>query len=217
MANIIRRASLSKQVSDELEQMIENGEYAIGEKIPTEPELMEMFQVSRNTIREAIQGLTNAGLLEIKQGNGTFVCSSSRFQASMNRKYDNVSLDDIKEVRSCIEVTLAHLAATRCTDADFDQITNSFHHRQNLNTNTKENTLADMEFHMNIAYASHNAILIDLYKSIAVYLEEHISKRSQLFSKSNEEIDRLHLELYQAIQERNPQKAAQAAHNIVNI
>lgn len=67
---IIKRDSLSKQVSDKLEAMIEAGTYRVGDRFPTEPELMEMFSVSRNTVREAVQSLTWAGLLDVKQGDG---------------------------------------------------------------------------------------------------------------------------------------------------
>ena len=71
--NSVKRYPLSRQVSDKLEQMIEKGEYHVGEKIHTEIELMDIFQVSRNTIREAIQSLTSAGVLEVRQGDGTYV------------------------------------------------------------------------------------------------------------------------------------------------
>lgn len=56
---------------------IENSEWQVGMRIPPEPELMEQLQVSRNTLREAIRALTYAGLLKTRQGDGTYVCSSS--------------------------------------------------------------------------------------------------------------------------------------------
>ena len=81
---IIKRDSLSKQVSDKLESMIESGAYQVGERIPTEPELMEMFQVSRNTVREA-------DVTSVKVGDSF----------SSNAKYELVVEDDIiKEIRA---------------------------------------------------------------------------------------------------------------------
>lgn len=217
VGKIIKRESLSKQVSQELEKMIENGEYLVGDKIPTESDLIEMFQVSRNTIREAIQGLTLAGLLETKQGNGTFVRSSSRFDANMKQKYAKVSLKDIREARNCIEVTIAHLAALRCEQEDIDIITKCFNKRKNLKVNIRENTKADIEFHMAIANACHNLILIDLYQSISDYLESHITERNLDSTLSSEEIDQLHEQLYKAIIEKNADAASVAAKNILDI
>ena len=217
MAKTIKRDSLAKQVSDELEAMIERGEYGVGDKIPTEPDLMEMFHVSRNTIREAIQGLTFAGILETKQGNGTFVQSNNRFQANMSQKYAEVSNDDIREARNSIEVTIAHLAAVRYEDRDHDLIKEAFNRRQNQTTDTKENTKADLDFHMAIAYACHNSILIDLYKSILSYMETQILERNLDTTLSSEEIDHLHKDLYDAVIGRNPEEAVLAAQKIVNI
>lgn len=214
---IIRRESLSKQVSHELEKMIESGEYPVGSKIPPEPDLMQMFQVSRNTIREAIQGLTLAGLLETKQGNGTFVRSSNRFEANMKQKYEKVSIEDISEARKCIEITIAHLAALRCQESDIETITECFIKRKNLKVSDRENTKADIEFHMAIAKACHNIILIDLYQSISSYLESHIAERKLVSLLTTEEIDNLHEQLYNAIIQKNADAASIAAKNILDI
>lgn len=217
MAKVIKRDSLAKQVSNELESMIEKGEYAVGEKIPTEPDLMETFQVSRNTIREAVQGLTYAGLLETKQGNGTFVRSSSRFQANMKKKYEEVSIDDICEARNALEVTIAHLAALRHNDSDKEKLATAFRNRQEQKTDNKEKTKADLEFHLAVAEACHNQILIDLYNSLCFYLENHISERQVDTSFTPDEIDEMHRRLYEAITNHNNVEAGIAAHNILEI
>lgn len=217
MVKTIRRDSLAKQVSDELEAMIEKGEYSIGDRIPTEPDLMKIFNVSRNTIREAIQGLTFAGILETKQGNGTFVRSRNRFQANMTHKYAQASVKDIREARNCIEVTITRLAAIRYEDKDFDLITEAFKKSQNQSPGTAEAAKADLEFHMAIAHACHNRILIDLYKSISSYLEEQIVERKRVTKLSADEINQLHQNLYDAVIGRLPDAAAAAAQNIVDI
>lgn len=213
----VKRYPLSKQVADKLEKMIEDGEYAVGEKIHTESELMEIFQVSRNTLREAIRSLTSAGVLEVKQGDGTYVRSNNRFHANMNLEYDQVSIEDIKEVRNSLEITIANLAAQRRTDNDLAKITTAFVKRTMSNDTIKENTLADMEFHMAIAEACHNKILIDLYKSISAYLENHIAERQLLTAMEFEQIDTVHEKLYNAIKDQEPSVATICAHNILEI
>ena len=213
----IKRDSLSKQVSDKLESMIEDGEYKVGEKIPTEPELMKIFDVSRNTIREAVQSLTWSGILEVKQGAGTFVRSSSRFNANMKQKYEKESIEDILEARKCIEVTVAHLAAHRRKDEDIALLKSTYNKRKELKAGSKENTKADLEFHMAIANACHNKIMVDLYESICVYIEKHIESRNLDSELDVDEVERLHKELYTAVIDGRANDAANAAKNIVKM
>ena len=213
----VKRYPLSKQVSDKLEQMIAKGEYPVGSRIPTEVELMEIFKVSRNTIREAIQSLNSAGVLDVRQGDGTYVKSSNRFDANMNLKYEQVSLEDIREVRNSLEITIASLAARRRTEKELEVIREKFISRKESHETIKENTLADVEFHMAIAEACHNTILIDLYHSISSYLIDHIAERQAVTELDWDEIDRLHEELYIAIRDHKPDIANICAHNILNI
>lgn len=214
---IIKRDSLSKQVSDKLEAMIEAGTYRVGDRFPTEPELMEMFSVSRNTVREAVQSLTWAGLLDVKQGDGTYVRASNRFYANMKQRCANVSLRDISETRNCLETKIARLAAQRRTQEDIDNIRRALSKRKNQSTDAKENTQADLEFHLAIAEASHNAILIDVYKSISTYLESQIAERLEESPYSPGEIDLLHQVLYEAIRDGEGDCAESAAQRIVDL
>ena len=216
-SNVIKRYSLSKQVADKLETMIINGDYKVGEKINSESELMAMFNVSRNTLREAIHSLTSAGVLDVRQGDGTYVRSNNRFSANMKLEYDKVELEDIKETRNALEITLASLAAKRRTDDDVVKIEDALNRRKELKEVAKENTRADMEFHLAIAEASHNKILIDLYLSIFDYLENLISEIQEETNLSAEEIDGLHDSLFQAIKASDNSAARSCVQNILNI
>lgn len=214
---LVKRDSLSKQVSDKLEKMIESGEYEVGQKIPTEPELMQIFQVSRNTVREAVQSLTWSGILEVRQGAGTYVRATSRFNANMKQKFETESLADLAEARNCIEVTIAHLAATRREKSDIKNITKAYEMRRELIAGCKENTKSDIEFHMAIADACHNSIMIDLYKSLYDYLESYIEEKNLDAELDVEKVERLHKELYEAVIDGRPDDAAMHAKSIVEI
>ena len=214
---IIKRDSLSKQVSDKLESMIESGAYQVGDRIPTEPELMDMFQVSRNTVREAVQSLTWAGILEVKQGDGTYVRSTNRFQANMNQRYSQVDLEDIRETRNCLEVSIAHLAAQRRNQEDIAKMEAALLKRREQTTDSKENTRADLDFHMVIANACHNTILIDVYKSLSAYLESQIAERNLASQLSQDQIDNLHEVLCRSIVDGDPDRAAFAVQKILEI
>lgn len=213
----IKRYSLSRQVADRLEKMIEEGVYAVGEKIPTEPELTEMFSVSRNTLREAIQSLTSAGILIVKQGDGTYVRSNNRFHARMSMEYEQISLEDILEARNALEISIVQLAAQRRTEDDLQTIEEALRLRQKQAETEKENTQADMQFHLAVSRACHNQILMDLYSSISAYTESQIAERQATTSLNTEEIDSLHEQLFLAIRNQQPETARVSAQNILNI
>ena len=213
----IKRYSLSQQVVDRLEELISSGHFKVGEKINSESELMAMFNVSRNTLREAVHALTVVGVLEVKQGDGTYVRSSNRFYASMKKEYDTVSLDDIKETRNALEITMANLAAKNATDEDILNIEEALNNRRMLKNRSRENTKTDMEFHLRIARASHNKVLIDLYMSIYIYLENIITERQTETVLDSDRIDKLHEKLFQAIKAKNRGLASTCAEDILNI
>src|SRR5699024_8205771 len=93
------RVSLVEHVSGQTEGLIESGHWVIGDRLPPEMELMKTFDVSRNTLREAIQALVHAGLLETKQGSGTIVKSKSDLEAVLHRQVEKYNILEILEVR----------------------------------------------------------------------------------------------------------------------
>src|SRR5690606_31355336 len=82
----VGRSSLVDQVAGRMEALIDAGEWPVGERIPTEMELADQFEVSRNTLREAIRALVHAGLLQTRQGSGTYVSSSSVLEAAIRKR-----------------------------------------------------------------------------------------------------------------------------------
>ncbi len=92
----INRSTLVGQVTAQIENMIESGLWKVGEKIPAEPELMNKFDVSRNTLREAIQSLVHVGMLETRQGIGTIVKSNSNLGMALEKKFKKRSFRNIR-------------------------------------------------------------------------------------------------------------------------
>lgn len=107
---------------DQLRELIFRGEFKAGEKIITERELAEAFGVSRTSVREAINKLVVLGLLEQRQGQGTFVrspeSSEKSIVANMVESQD-ASNADLLEVRMGLECNAASMAATRAVEKDF--------------------------------------------------------------------------------------------------
>src|SRR5699024_12463971 len=85
MIQKINRMTLVEQVVEQIEQLMEQGKWKVSDKLPPEMELMKKFDVSRNTLREAIRALDHAGILETKQGSGTLVRSTSSLGSAFKR------------------------------------------------------------------------------------------------------------------------------------
>ena len=75
----------------------------MGSRIPTEPELVEQLGVARNTVREAVRALAHNGLLDIRQGSGTYVVATSELAGVMHRRFADADPRHIAELRSTLE------------------------------------------------------------------------------------------------------------------
>lgn len=126
MIQKINRLSLVEQVAEQMEQLIEQGQWKVGEKLPPEMELMDKFGVSRNTLREAIRALVHAGLLETKQGSGTLVRSTSVLGAALKRHVKKSTMMETLEVRFALEKQAAKMAAERRTEGDLAKLRRVF-------------------------------------------------------------------------------------------
>jgi len=100
---------------EELRGRIETEQWPVGTRIPPEPALVDLLGVGRNTVREAVQSLVHAGLLERRQGSGTYVLSRSELAVTMGRQIADARQRDVVEVRRALEVEAARLAALRRT------------------------------------------------------------------------------------------------------
>ena len=82
------RKTLSTQLAEMLETAIQEEEWKVGEKMPSEPELAEMYGVSRNTVREAVHYLAISGLIEVRQGDGTYVRNKTALDATLAKRLE---------------------------------------------------------------------------------------------------------------------------------
>src|SRR5262245_41244863 len=112
------RRTLVPQVVEELRAQICSGEWSVGSRIPTEPELVEALGVGRNTVREAVNALVHAGVLERRQGSGTYVTATHELGGALARRMADAEVAEAIEVRRAFEVEAARLAAVRRTPED---------------------------------------------------------------------------------------------------
>lgn len=221
----IRRGSLCDEVIAQLREQIASGSWPVGERIPPESELIERLQVGRGTVREAIKALAHIGLLEVRQGDGTYVKSRSELAGALRRKMRNVTDLQVQEVRRALEVEGARLAACRRTDEDLRAMAAALDERDVAGRLARELgrwdeawgrpwVEADVRFHQAVVAASHNPMLSEMYLEMG---EELASLLYRLAEQEDHEpfLVRGHRTLFDAIKARDEQGAAlEAMHNV---
>ena len=162
-----RRTGLVDQVIEQLRHAITTGEWGVGERIPNEAILVESLGVGRNTVREAVRALAHAGILEVRQGDGTYVRATSEVSGAL-RRLCGAELRDVLQVRRGLEVEGARLAAAHRTDADLAELRALLAHRDQCMAagDTDEFARADAQFHLAVVASSHNDMLTELYRGL---------------------------------------------------
>jgi len=213
----IKRLSLADEVAQRLQQQISLGQYKPGDKLPSEPALMQEFGVGRSTIREAVRILANAGVLRVQQGLGTFVEAVSDHAEPWSQRLKRAEFNDLNEVRQLLELKIAQKAALHRTEKDIAQMQDFLKKRKEaaLANNVEECIQADIDFHRSIATAARNSILADLYSTVAEHLKKHFIS---IFTStaSFTETQQLHQHLLKSIIDQNPEKAWQWASRITD-
>ena len=159
----MNRKLLGAQVEEELMNYILNEPVGIGEKIPNEFELAEMFGVGRSTVREAVKGLVTKGILEVRRGAGTYVVSTSTLEedplglAKLGDKY-KLALE-LLEVRMMLEPEIAAMACGHITQEEKEQLKRLCDEVEELYTAGKNHAKKDVEFHTCIAKCSGNRVV----------------------------------------------------------
>jgi DNA-binding FadR family transcriptional regulator len=172
-----RRPGLIDRVIDQLRERVSGGEWPVGSRIPTEPELVELTGTGRNTVREAVQALVHAGLLERRQGSGTYVLADSELAVAVGRRLVGARQRDVLEVRRTLEVGAARLAACRRTDEDCKRLQAALERRTRARQegDGQGTVEADVELHLAIAEASGNEVLVGLYRDLLGAISENVS------------------------------------------
>ncbi|MGO2012040.1 MAG: pyruvate dehydrogenase complex transcriptional repressor PdhR [Pseudoalteromonas sp.] len=214
----IKAAKLSDVILQQLENMILEGSLAPGEKLPPERELAKQFEVSRPSLREAIQKLEAKGLVTRRQGGGTFVKNQLE-EGLTDPLFDLISKHpesqfDLLEFRHALEGIAAYYATMRGTRNDFIKVKANFDKIALVNDNLQQKAKAINAFHFSVAEASHNVVLLHLVRGMQALLEQNVLQNltvlleKQHISKQLAEHRRL---LMDAVIEGNPEQARLAS------
>ena len=162
-----RRTGLVDQAIEQLRSSVATGEWPVNAKIPTEPELAQSLGVGRNTVREAVRALAHSGIFEVRQGDGTYVRATSEVSGALHRLC-GTELRDVLQVRRCLEVEAARLAASARSAEDLDALWQLWERTEQLRIDRRDEEFAraDAELHFAIVRSAHNAVLTELYRGL---------------------------------------------------
>ncbi|MDV6316029.1 pyruvate dehydrogenase complex transcriptional repressor PdhR [Idiomarina sp. HP20-50] len=216
----IKQTKLSDTIVAHLEQMIVDGRLGAGEKLPAERQLAQQFNVSRPSLREAIQKLEAKGVVERRQGGGTYVVNSMNEQLTdplfdLLAKHPE-SQFDLLEFRHALEGISSFYAALRGTEADLDRISESIKGIVVSQTRSiDEQVDALVEFYHRIAEASHNVILLHVVHGMQELLAENIRQNLEILAGREgllKKLNKHRQQLVSAIVAGQPEQARDACH-----
>lgn len=182
----VQAPKVFERVAVQIEQRILAGELQSGDRLPTERELAEQFQVSRTAVREALKILAQKGLVDMRPGRGTIVIDGAHeaLQHSlglvMRLKLGEVGgSNSLVEVREILEVEIAALAAERASEQEIAAMREAVQVMDESLADADAFIAADNHFHEALAQATQNALILTLVKSIVNLLSE---QRKQVFA-----------------------------------
>ncbi|MCW8848038.1 MAG: FCD domain-containing protein [Sedimenticola sp.] len=217
----MKQQRLSDQIAEKLEAMIADGSLMPGEKLPAERDLAHRLEVSRPSLREAIQKMNSKGLLTTRHGGGTYVCEESlepSFVSPLIALLSDMpeSRYDVLEIRHALEGTAAYYAALRSTGEDKEKIKRCFDVmiKNHGSPDPMDEARADAAFHLSIVEASHNVVLLHVMRGLFTLLQSSISHNlDKLYTLPRvfEPLSNQHERLMNATVEGDAERARQAA------
>lgn len=201
----IRNRRTTEIILEQIKNFMVQGHLNPGEKLPTEMELADKFEVSRTSVREALAALSLTGILEIRQGEGIFVRKSPSNAIieplSFILLLEKDQLQNILEVRKALEIEAADLAAQRRDKEDLDAIRTLIEEMENDLPEAVNSENTDLAFHLALAKASKNPLLDRLMNTVQEIISQtlHVTRALWLNSGSTERLFEEHKEIYLAI------------------
>jgi GntR family transcriptional regulator, transcriptional repressor for pyruvate dehydrogenase complex len=217
MYKAVQSSRLYEQIVKQIEESIEKGALKAGDQLPAERELALQFGVSRTAVREAVKALHEKGLVEAYPGRGTFITSET--SNSIRLTFDRLVKADqrdgtlhLVEVREILEPEIAAMAAKRADKEGLEQLRESVQIMENAKHDPEQFIEADLDFHLALAEAAANPLILSLIDSIVGLLRE---QRLSIFNVEggSERGQYHHKRILEAIENRDSAGAREAMHS----
>ena len=192
-------------VMDSLLKAMEAGTIRVGEELLPERDLAEALGISRNSLRECLAIMSFMGIVENRGNRKILVKNADRFRKArslIDLSYSQDTFEDFMEFRRTNEREIARLACIRATEEDLERLRNSVERLEADATDFE----ADVDFHVNLAYASHNTIfaaMLNYVNSLILELRMRFFEREEYHGKTAE----AHRRIYEAVKARDEELA----------
>lgn len=211
-----RHLNLTQQLVHELGRAILKGKYKVGDKLPSEAELGEVYNISRNATREAVKMLTAKGLINSRPRKGIQVVEKNKWNLFdtdvlgwiLVGKPDLYMLRHFLQLRQPVEAQAAYLAAHYATEKDYEAIEHALSNMQlaEVNNDAEATHHADVEFHKAVLNATQNPFFIQLENFIETALQVNLRYTNRINPVTEREYQ-AHADLFAAIKNGDATKA----------
>lgn len=174
----LKTKSLVDQVIEQISNAVINHDLNPGDRLPSEQELVEMFQVGKSSVREAIKVLQAVGVVEVRRGEGTFICKESQEDAFNPTMFQMMiapsSFEKLLELRTIFEPAYTVLAGKNASEEDYARIESSEAEFERLISEGNQCGVDDLKFHRSVLNATHNPFVIKIGEMILKLLENSV-------------------------------------------
>ncbi|RNF41257.1 FadR/GntR family transcriptional regulator [Planococcus salinus] len=214
---ITQRKKTYEIILGKIEEFFVGNDMKAGDKLPPERELAKLFGVSRTSVRDALQALEINGKIEIRQGGGSYI-KTTELQNLTDElsvtlaETENQLVVEMLELRRALEVEAASLAAQRANAEELKKIRRSVQEMADSLGNIEAGITADLQFHLQIANATHNQLLINMMQALSERMEDTIrATRNHRLSDPDRFNDTVneHRDICHAIESGNVKQAKQ--------
>lgn len=209
----VLKPRLHDQISEQINKLIAEGLLKPGDRLPPERDMAERFKVSRNSVRDALRTLEARGLVEIRQGDGTYIrgaTATELYQAMIDvLATQKETIREIMQVRQIIEPGVAYYAAQKVQASDLVKLEEILQQQEAKAALGDPGVEADSFFHFTLAQITGNGFLIRLLQ----LLNESMAETRELVLRypNTQSATRVgHRRILAALRERNPDEARQA-------
>lgn len=216
----INRTSLYEQIADNLEQAIVQPDAEVAKKLPSEQKLAKKFGVSRTVIREALKLLKERGLIVLRNGEGSYI-SKPRPDVVSNAvqrivQMDNISADEIYNMRIILEVAACRLAARNASEEDLEALHGILSEMETRKLDLPVRIKLDADFHIAIAYAGKNRLLGMFVETMTALLRDFIGKGIRVPGGNEDGLMR-HRAVLASLETRDPDVAERAIRDHLDV
>ncbi len=210
-----------EEIRERIQELIRNGELRVGDKLPPERKLAETFKVSRNSVREAIRVLAEKNLVRSRHGDGTYIAApdESRFTESLAQvlRTQGRRIREVFEFREILEPQIASLAAEHISRKEVDQLKILVFEQERRLLSGEGDADLDAAFHLLLAQATRNKVLLEVVKTLSHILRETRSGPLQSEERRKASV-RTHIVIVDALERGDIEGAREAMrHHLLEI